>query len=165
MSNLLVACVFLLALLLVGGRFIGIHVYTVLSGSMEPAYHTGSLIFVKEKNAADLEVGDVITFQLVEDTVATHRIIEIVQDEEKQETVHFRTKGDANEVADGALVDCDDVIGKVMFTIPHMGYVLNYIKQPSGLYLTASVGALFLMLTFLAEQPLRGSNKNKEREI
>lgn len=46
-SSVVVALVMLLALLLVGARVIGLQVFTVLSGSMEPAYHTGSLIYVK----------------------------------------------------------------------------------------------------------------------
>ena len=47
-SSILVALVVLLALLLVGARLFGLQVYTVLSGSMEPTYHTGSLIYVKK---------------------------------------------------------------------------------------------------------------------
>ena len=47
-STILVALVVLLALLLVGARVVGLQVFTVLSGSMEPTYHTGSLIYVKK---------------------------------------------------------------------------------------------------------------------
>ena len=47
-SSILVAVVVLLALLLVGARIVGLQVFTVLSGSMEPTYHTGSLIYVKK---------------------------------------------------------------------------------------------------------------------
>ena len=46
-SSILVALVVLLAIALVGVRLFGLQVYTVLSGSMEPTYHTGSLIYVK----------------------------------------------------------------------------------------------------------------------
>ena len=45
-STVLVAAVVLLAVLLVGVRLFGLQVYTVLSGSMEPAYPVGSLIYV-----------------------------------------------------------------------------------------------------------------------
>ena len=47
-SSILVALVVILALLLVGARVAGLQVFTVLSGSMEPTYHTGSLIYVKK---------------------------------------------------------------------------------------------------------------------
>ena len=47
-STIIVALVVLLAVLLVGVRLVGIQVFTVLSGSMEPTYHTGSVIYVKK---------------------------------------------------------------------------------------------------------------------
>ena len=47
-STIIVALVVILALLLVGARVVGLQVFTVLSGSMEPTYHTGSLIYVKK---------------------------------------------------------------------------------------------------------------------
>ena len=43
-STVLVAVVVILALLLAGARLLGMQVFTVLSGSMEPTYHTGSII-------------------------------------------------------------------------------------------------------------------------
>ena len=81
-SSILVAAVVLLALLLVGARLFGLQVFTVLSGSMEPTYHTGSLIYVKKVDPHTLKSGDVITFMLDEDTIATHRITEVIPDEE-----------------------------------------------------------------------------------
>ena len=81
-TYVLVGVVVILALLMVGARLFGFKVFTVLSGSMEPAYHVGSLIYVKEVDYRELESGDVITFMLDEDTVATHRIVEVVPDEE-----------------------------------------------------------------------------------
>lgn len=47
-TSVLVAVVVILALLLVGARVVGLQVFTVLSGSMEPTYHVGSLIYVKK---------------------------------------------------------------------------------------------------------------------
>ena len=44
------------AFLLVGVRLFGLEPYTVLSGSMEPEYHVGSLIYVKDTSVAELEV-------------------------------------------------------------------------------------------------------------
>ena len=64
LSNILVALVVILALLLVGARVVGLQVFTVLSGSMEPTYHTGSLIYVKEVDPYSIEVGQPITFML-----------------------------------------------------------------------------------------------------
>ena len=71
----LVAIAVVLAILLVGARLIGLRVFSVLSGSMEPTYHVGALIYVKNVDYTELESGDVITYMLDEDTVATHRIV------------------------------------------------------------------------------------------
>ena len=150
-TSVLVGMVVVLAVLLVGARVIGLQVFTVLSGSMEPTYHTGSLIYVKEVDAFELEAGQVITFMLNEDTVATHRIVEVVPDAEDSEVVRFRTKGDANDTEDGTLVHYKNVIGTPVFTIPYFGYVANYIQNPPGMYVAIAAGAFILMLSFIPD--------------
>ena len=103
-STIIVAIVVILALLLVGARVVGLQVFTVLSGSMEPTYHTGSLIYVKKVDPYTIEPGQPITFMLDENTIATHRVVGIVPDEEDPTVIRFRTKGDANDAEDGSLV-------------------------------------------------------------
>lgn len=151
-----------LAVALVGVRLVGFRVFTVLSGSMEPAYHTGSLIYVKKVDYTKLKEGDVITFMLDEDTVATHRIIEVVPDEKDPSVIRFRTKGDANDTADGGRVHYKNVIGKPVFTIPKLGYAVNYVSHPPGIYVAISVGALLLLLVFLPD--LFSGGEKKERK-
>lgn len=145
-STVLVALVVLLAVLLVGVRLVGLQVFTVLSGSMEPTYHTGSLIYVKKIDTADIQPGTVITFMLNESTIATHRVVAVVPDEEDAQTVRFRTKGDANDLEDGTLVHYKNVIGTPVFTIPYLGYVANYVQHPPGMYVAVSAGAILLLL-------------------
>ncbi len=150
-TNILVIIAVSVAFLLVGARLAGLQVYTVLSGSMEPSYHTGSLIYVKKVDPKELEAGDVITFMLNEKTTATHRIIEVVPDENDVDTIRFRTKGDANEFEDGSLVHYKNVIGSPVFTIPYMGYVANYIQNPPGMYIAIIAGVIIILLTFLPD--------------
>jgi len=150
-TTVLVVLVVILALLLVGVRLFGIQVFTVLSGSMEPSYHTGSLIYVKKVDPFELEPGDVITFALDEDTVATHRVVGIVPDEEDPAVIRFRTKGDANDAEDATLVHYMNVIGSPIFTVPKLGYVSNYIQNPPGMYIAIAVAAILLLLVFLPD--------------
>ena len=150
-TSALVVLAVLLALLLVGARLVGLQVFTVLSGSMEPTYHTGSLIYVKKVDATKLSEGTVITFMLDEDTIATHRIVGVVPDEEDPSVIRYRTKGDANESEDGGLVHYKNVVGTPVFTIPKLGYLANYIQHPPGTYVAISAGALILLLMFLPE--------------
>ena len=167
-TTVLVAVVVILAVLLVGARLVGFQVFAVLSGSMEPTYHTGSLIYVKDVDYRDIEVGQVITFMLDEDTVATHRVIEVVPDETDASVIRYRTKGDANEAEDGSLVHYKNVIGIPVFSIPRLGYLANYIQNPPGMYIAISVGAMLLLLVFLPdlifedEKGKKGKNKQEE---
>ena len=80
-TTIIVVIIVLLAVLLVGVRIAEFDVYTVLSGSMEPAFHVGSLIYVKNVSPEEIQVGDPITFVLNEDlVVATHRVVEVMTD-------------------------------------------------------------------------------------
>lgn len=150
-STILVAIVVVLALLLVGARFIGLNVYSVLSGSMEPTYHVGSLIYVKDIDTDELKAGDVITYMLDEDTIVTHRIVDVIPDETDPSIIRFQTKGDANDSVDGSLVHYKNVIGTPVFSIPKLGYLANYIQKPPGRYIAISAGAIILLLVFLPD--------------
>ncbi len=150
-SVLVITALVILAILLVGVRLFGLQVYTVLSGSMEPTYHVGSLIYVKEVDATTLQAGDVITFMVNEDTLATHRIVAPVPDEEDPTVIRYRTKGDANEVEDGTMVHYKNILGTPVFTIPYLGYVANYIQNPPGMYIAISAAAIFLAIDILPD--------------
>ena len=151
LSTLAVILALALVLLLVAPRVFGVHVFTVLSGSMEPTYHVGSLIYVKKVDPYTIEVGQPITFMLDEDTVATHRVVGIVPDEEDPTVIRFRTKGDANDAEDGSLVHYKNVVGTPVFSIPRLGYVANYIQHPPGMYVAISGCAILVLLTFLPD--------------
>lgn len=161
-TSVLVVLVVLLTVTLAGVRLIGLHPYVVLSGSMEPVYHVGSLIYVREVDYTTLRSGDAITFLLSEDTVATHRIVEVVPDDADETVLRFRTKGDANEIEDGALVHYKNVLGKPVFSIPYLGYVTNFIQNPPGTYFAISIGAMVLLLVFL---PDLFTGRKKKEEI
>lgn len=150
-TTVLVALVVLMAVALVGVRLVGLQVFTVLSGSMEPTYPTGSLIYVRQVDPFTLESGDVITFMLDEETIATHRIVEVVPDEADPATIRFRTKGDANDAEDAGLVHYKNVVGSPVFCIPKLGYFANYIQNPPGCYVALSGGSVLLLLVFLPD--------------
>ncbi len=162
----MVLIVAVLAILLAGVRLVGLRPLAVLSGSMEPVYHVGSLIYVKNADYTELESGDIITFMLDEDTLATHRIMEVVPDEEDASVIRFRTKGDANDAEDGALVHYKNVVGTPVFTIPKLGYLADFIQNPPGTYIAITAGALFLMLLFIPDlfSGEEGDSEKKDRK-
>ena len=158
LTTVLVALVVILAILLVGVRLVGLTPYVVLSGSMEPTYHTGSLIYVKKVDPFTIEAGTPITFMMDEDTIATHRVVGVVPDEEDSTVIRFRTKGDANDAEDGTLVHYKNVIGTPVFSIPYLGYVSDYITNPPGMYIGFTVLGIIILMLF-APDLLRAADK------
>lgn len=110
----------------------------VQSGSMEPAIRTGGLVIIIP--ASSYQVGDVITFGKDTKTQipTTHRIIEV---EDEGISQRFITKGDANEDADPTATRLSDVSGKVIFSVPYLGYVLDFAKKPLGFILLVGIPA------------------------
>lgn len=151
LSTVVMVLVVLLALTLVGGRLFGMQTYAVLSGSMEPAYPTGALLYVRKVDPADIQPGQVITFLLDEHTVATHRVVEVIPDPEEAGIYRYRTKGDVNEAADAGLVHCKNVLGTPVVCVPYLGYVITWIQNPPGTYIAISAAAVLLLLVFLPD--------------
>jgi len=100
--------------------------FFVSSGSMEPAVPVGSTVVVKPVDYTTLREGDIICFKhSKERPTVTHRIIEITYN-------GFVTKGDANEEPDPFVLERKDIIGKVVLTIPYLGYLSHFVKTPLG---------------------------------
>ena len=138
LTSILIALLLVLAVLLVGVRLVGFKPYTVLSGSMEPTYHVGAIIYVKEVDPDTLKVDDPVTFYLNSSrTVATHRIIEILPDG------RLVTQGDANDTADDP-ISKSQVIGKPIFQISYLGYLSNFLQNQPGRSI-AAVSCVFLI--------------------
>ena len=155
-SGALVVLMVLCAVFLMGSRLMGYQCYTVISGSMEPKFSVGDLLYVKKVDVNSIKVGDPITFVLNEDlVVATHRVVEI--DAENQ---RFYTKGDANEIADSEPVHFNNVIGVPQFAIPRLGYVSDFVQNPPGTYITIGVVIALILFVFLPD--MVGRKKENE---
>lgn len=111
----------------------------VLSGSMTPNIPVGSVVYVQK--AHTYTIGDVISFSNPAGITVTHRIVEIVDND----GIFYRTKGDANRVADQELVPYTSVIGKNVFSLPYLGYAINFLKTPKGFILTIVVPILIFI--------------------
>ena len=171
-STVFVTIVVIFAVLIVGARLFDVQVFSVISGSMRPDYPVGALIYVKECDPGEVEVGDVITFVLSNKTPATHRVIRI--DEEKQ---CFYTRGDdnfdkAHYEATGEKIYSEDppvyfqnLIGKPVFTIPLLGYVAYYIQHPPGMYIAIALGAILLVLAFLPDLSKKEEKTDKDIHV
>ena len=178
-NTLFVTAVVVLAIALVGVRLIGLTPYAVLSGSMEPTYHVGSLIYVKDVAPEAVQIGMPLTFVVNEDLlVATHRVVDIAVYETKMETVldengqpvldengaevqqevpldepayYYQTKGDANEEVDGSPVHYKNIVGTPVFSIPYLGYLSSWLQTRKGMIMGISIALVVLILTFLPD--------------
>jgi len=140
----------------------GYQMYIVLSGSMSPEFDTGSLAFVREMEPEQLVVGDIITFRSPNnpESLTTHRIVEIQRDD----GLRFITRGDANNVNDPSPVPAENVVGMVTFTVPYVGYLLNFVQTTQGLILLIFVpGVLIIVfeLNKILKYLTQGDNGNK----
>ena len=191
-STLLVIVMVLLAIALVGVRLVGLTPYAVLSGSMEPTYHVGALIYVRDIAPEDIQTGMPITFVVNEDLlVATHRVVDIevvttveepIVDETTGEPMldesgnplvqevpldepayYFQTKGDANDDVDGSPVYYKNVVGTPVFTIPYLGYLSNWLQTREGTIMGICIALVLLILTFMPDL-LRGADDKPKKK-
>ncbi|WP_099352294.1 signal peptidase I SipW [Fredinandcohnia onubensis] len=154
-SSLITWLLFLLLIMMIfivisskasGGEpnFLGYQLKTVLSGSMEPTFKTGSIIAVKPaENPTDLKKDDVITFMETNDALVTHRIIEVVKNGEQ---VLYKTKGDNNADPDSSPVVSQNVVGVYTgVTVPYVGYFIDYAKSKNGTALLLILPGVLLL--------------------
>jgi len=135
----LIAIVLIISVFPITGNF---KILTVLSGSMEPKIHIGSIVFVKP--SSDYKIGDVITFgpNTKTQTPVTHRISDMrVVDG----NIIYVTKGDANDSPDIREIQKKDIIGKVLFSVPFAGYAVDYAKKPFGFVLIIAIPAILIV--------------------
>jgi signal peptidase I len=122
----------------------GYQLKTVLSGSMEPGIQTGSIITVKPGGDMNrFEKGDVITFQQEENMLVTHRVAEVIKNGDQ---VMYRTKGDNNKTEDLNPVLSENVVAEYTgFTVPYVGYFMNFTNSKNGAFLFIIPGILLLI--------------------
>lgn len=109
-------------------------VYVIISPSMVPNINVYDAVVSMRVPTEKIEMYDIITF-LSKDidthgTPITHRVVGIVETEDGK--IGYRTKGDNNNAEDNALIMEDEVIGKVLFRIPMIGYVRSFITSKLG---------------------------------
>lgn len=107
----------------------GSQTYTVLTSSMAPKYGPGTFLVVKPTPFAQLQVGDIITYQIEsgKPAVISHRIISVGSTQSGERV--FTTKGDNNSLADAAPVTAPQVRGKLLYAVPYVGFFANKVGQ------------------------------------
>ncbi|WP_414617179.1 signal peptidase I SipW [Virgibacillus sp. M23] len=172
MSCLLIAMIIIFAFAVITSKvkgeestIFGYQIKSVLSGSMEPTFQTGSIIAIKPGTEQSMyKKGDVITFRTKEEKMITHRIVEVKQAEEQQV---YTTKGDNNDGVDVEPVLTQNIIGEYTgFTVPYVGYLLNFAKSKVGTAVLLIVPGVILLLygLFSMFQAIRGIEDPKKEQ-
>jgi len=121
----------------------GWRVDTVFSGSMEPELKVGGVVVTRPVEPEEIKVGDILTFYSpLGEQLTSHRVIAV----EQGSSLHFSTKGDANEDADPFTLPPENVVGKVCFHLPLFGYVTQFVKTPLGFLLTLCLPGLIIIV-------------------
>ena len=130
----------------------GYNIYTVISGSMEPAIPVGSLVYVKYQEPETIQKKDVIAFYGAKDasSIVTHRVVT-----NKKLSGEFITKGDANQTKDMNPVNYNNYMGKVVLSIPVIGGIAQSLTTGSGKI------ALFCLIAFILLLEILGSLLHK----
>lgn len=125
-------------------RIVGIDTYVVMSGSMEPEIHTGSLCFINtNEDYSEIQQGDIIAFCRGE-VIVTHRAIAVTEQ-------GIETKGDNNDVSDGITTVQENYVGKTVVSIPYAGYIMWNLTNVHGKLPLILIIIMLLLLGRLAE--------------
>lgn len=168
--NVLLTVFLLIAAALViafaGVRLAGLTPYVVLSGSMEPEYPVGSLIYVKDADPSSVEVGQAITFRQGSGTLVTHQVYEI--DSEQQ---LFYTQGIANVDSSGEIMHdaaptpWSSLVGRPIACVPYLGYVNDWITHAPGIYVVVAFVAVVMAISVALELRRMTLEKRRAEEL
>jgi len=102
-----------------------VHPATIISGSMRPTLDVGDVAIISKVSADTIKAGDIIQFREAEGITTVHRVVEI---QEIEGNTVFITQGDANRAPDTDPVIPENVVGKVIFNIPKVGWAAIVVK-------------------------------------
>lgn len=147
LGGIAVAVLLLAAAVVVVPRVIGAIPLTVLTGSMQPTYNPGDVVVSKPVDGESVRVGDVVTFQPYSDdpTLITHRVI---SKSASSEGITLITQGDANGAPDEP-ISVDQVRGVVLYSVPVVGHVTQFIPQEGRGTVIAVIGVALLGVSAL----------------
>lgn len=139
-------------------RLFEITPYAIASASMQPSFPVGSVVYSKSASILDLMEGDVIVFSFPSsDLPIVHRVVsvDVLNDE-------IETKGDANDVSDPQRVPAENIEGKVVFSLPSIGYVqLAFMREPLAFALIIASISFILCISCNRQRKSRSDDASK----
>lgn len=141
--------------------------YIIVTESMVPTINVNDAVIVKRIDDEEINIGDIITFSpnigYYAASSVTHRIVG--KQITNKGTFVYRTKGDNNEREDLSLVYEDNIYGKVILTLPMVGYIKRFVLSPGGFVFSVVIPVLFVILYEVFRIVILYRKRNKEIEI
>jgi len=141
--------------------------YVVLTGSMIPEILVNDVVITKKKENKLLEVGDIITFKSSDPRfyglIITHRILNVFVDAATGD-YSFETKGDSNPSPDITLTEGNRILGEVIFKIPKLGYIQQFLATKGGWIVVILIPCL-TVLSYDILKLIKILTKKRERKL
>lgn len=132
----------------------------VRSGSMVPSIQLGDMVISKVVGPNDIKIGDVISYRTDNGIPIIHRVVGLI---EKDGKILFETKGDANDAKDSMPVPQEKVIGRFVYKVSRVGYVVQFIKTRAGFFLVIIVP--IMLVSAIEFRAFYIEYKNKRKKI
>lgn len=154
--NTLMTIILIFGILFVVLFVIGIEPFVVVSGSMEPSIKVGSLCFInKHTKYSDIKVQDIIAYTAITGNKVTHRVVNITDE-------GMETKGDRNNISDGISVTEKNFIGKNVFSVPRLGFMVSAMQTPRGKIITITIAIVIFVAAFFVDD---GKGKRVKKKV
>jgi signal peptidase len=120
------------------------HTFVVRSGSMTPTIRTGDLVVSQPVKPTQAEIGDIVMFKDPDGSgrLISHRVRALRVHEGR---VYFVTRGDANTGFEHWNVPVSGNVGRIVYRLPKLGYVIGGVSSPLGKLLFVVLPALVLI--------------------
>lgn len=151
--NMIMTIICILGIVFIGLFLYGIQPYVVESGSMEPVIQTGSVSFINKRiDYNDVKIGDIIAFKIDTGAFATHRVVEMSES-------GIVTKGDANRNVDSVITTKDNYVGKNIFTVSKIGWIIKKVQTTSGKIILGTIIIALFIAGILIGEPSKKTKK------
>lgn len=145
----------------------GVSFVDIKTDSMQGTLNVKDVAIIKKVNdVSEIEVGDIITFKFQKDgkdELNTHKVIEIIPNEDNPSLTRFRTQGDNEELPDAETVILSRIVGKYVFRIPGFGHVTWFLQQWYGfvIVIILPLGAYLVYRIIVLARVISQLNKEK----
>lgn len=150
-SNIVIIILSTIIVVYIGLMVFGYRIYAVKTASMHPDIKQGSIVIAKKLSVDEvfdeLNIGSDIVFRTSSGNTLTHRVIMLDEENDRLQTQGIR-EGSTKD----AVISSSNVLGKVSFSIPLIGYLVMLIQSTYFIILAICGIAIYVIVSLLIKQ-------------